>query len=127
MLIEVKVQKYSLCRETVKFLGHVVSPKGIAVDPAKIQRVVDWLVSVDKCEIQQFLGLINYYRRFIRNCPQIAKPLCQLIECRRPFCWTAECDQAFKRLRAYLTTPPVLVFRTFLKSLYWIQMPVIRG
>ena len=111
--LKLKVKKCSLCRETVQFLGHVVSSKGIAADPAKIQRVVDWAVPVNKCEVQQFLGLISYYRRFIRDCSQVAKPLYRLMERSKPFHWTAECDQAFKRLREYLTTPPVLVFPDF--------------
>ena len=111
--LKLKVKKCSLCRETVQFLGHVVSSKRIAADPAKIQRVVDWLVPTNKCEVQRFLGLISYYRRFIRNCSQIAKPLYQLIERSKPFCWTVECDQAFQRLREQLTTPPALVFPDF--------------
>ena len=97
----------------MQFLGHVVSSKGIAVDPTKIQKVVDWPVPANKCEVQRFLGLISYYRRFIRNCSQIAKPLYQLIEQSKPFCWTGECGQAFQRLREQLTTPPVLVFPDF--------------
>ena len=93
--LKLKVKKCSLCRETVQFLGHVVSSKGIAADPAEIQRVVNWPVPTYQCEVQRFLGLISYYRRFIRNCSQIAKLLYQLIERSKPFCWTVECDQAF--------------------------------
>ena len=96
-------------------LGHIVSSKGLAADPAKIQRVVDWPISTTKREVQQFLGLVSYYRRFIRNCAQITKPLHQLTERSKSFCWTVECDQAFQRLREQLTTPPVLVFPDFTK------------
>ena len=75
--------------------------------------MVNWPVPTNKCEVQRFLGLLSYYRRFIRNCSQIAKPLYQLIERSKPFCWTVECDQAFQRLREQLTTPPVWVFPDF--------------
>ena len=93
-----------------------MSSKGIAADPAKIQKVVDWPVPVNKREVQQFLGLISYYRRFIKDCSSVAKPLYQLIERSKPFYWTTECDQAFKRLREYLTAPPVLIFPDFSKE-----------
>ena len=118
--LKLKVKKCSLCRETVQFLGHVVSSKRIAADPTKIQRVVDWPVPTNKCEVQQFLGLISYDRRFIRNCSQIAKPLYQLIEQSKPFCWTVECDQAFQRLREQLMTPPALVFPDFSREFLYI-------
>ena len=78
--LKLKVQKCSFCQESVQFLGHIVSSKGLAADPAKIQRVVDWPIPTTKHEVQQFLGLVSYYRRFIRNCAQIAKPLHQLTE-----------------------------------------------
>ena len=78
--LKLKVKKCSFCGETVQFLGHVVSSQGVTADLAKIQKVVDWPAPTNKCEVQQFLGLVSYYRRFIRNCAQIAKPLYQLTE-----------------------------------------------
>ena len=114
--LKLKVQKCSFCQESVQFLEHIVSSKGLTADPAKIQRVVDWPIPTTKREVQQFLGLVSYYRRFIRNCAQIAKPLHQLTEQSKSFSWTVECDQAFQRLREQLTTPPVLVFPDFTKE-----------
>ena len=78
--------------------------------------MVAWPIPTTKREVQQFLGLVSYYRRFIRNCAQIAKPLHQLTERSKPFCWTVEYNQAFQRLREQLTTPPVLVFPDFTKE-----------
>ena len=78
--MKLKVQKCSFCRESVQFLGHIVSANGLAADPAKVQRVVDWPIPTTKREVQQFLGLVSYYRRFIENCTHIAKPLHQLTE-----------------------------------------------
>ena len=57
-----------------------MSANGLAADPAKIQRVVDWPIPTTKHEVQQFLGLVSYYRRLIENCAQIANPLHQLTE-----------------------------------------------
>jgi len=74
--LRLQVKKCFLCKELVQFLGHVVSPDGIAADRSKIEKVVNWPVS----EVQQFLGLVSYYQRFIRDCAQIAKPLHQWTE-----------------------------------------------
>ena len=63
--LKLKMQKCSYCRELVQFLGHIVSANGLAAYPAKIQRVVDWPIPTTKREVQQFLGLVSYYRRFI--------------------------------------------------------------
>ena len=56
---------------------YVMSPDGVATDPSKIEKVVNWPVPTNKSEVQQFLGFVNYYRRFIRDCAQIAMPLNQ--------------------------------------------------
>ena len=78
--VKLQVKKCMFGRETVKFLGHVISSAGIATDPEKIAKVAQWPVPFNKQELQQFLGFINYYRRFIQDCASIAKPLYQLTE-----------------------------------------------
>jgi len=50
----------------------------VAADLSKIKKVVNWSVPTNKSEVQYFLGLVSYYRRFIGDCAQIAKPLHQL-------------------------------------------------
>ena len=94
----------------MKFLGHVISSTGIATDPEKIAKVDQRPVPLNKQELQQFLGFVNYYRRFIQDCASFAKPLYQLIECNRPFKWTDQCQDAFVRLRRALISAPDLAF-----------------
>ena len=108
--LKLQVKKCVFGRETVKFLGHVISSVGIATDPEKIAKVAEWLVPLNKQELQQFLGFINYYRQFIQDCGSIAKLLYQLTECNRPFKWTDQCKDAFVRLRRVLVSAPVLAF-----------------
>ena len=79
-------------------MGHMVSSEGVAADPSKIKKVVNWPVPTNKSEVQQFLGLVSYYRKFIRDCAQIVKPLHQLTEHSKPFAWTSECKESFNRL-----------------------------
>jgi len=80
----------------VQFSGHVVSSDGVAAYPSKIEKVA---APTNKSEVQQLLGLVSYYRRFIRDCTQIAKSLHQSTEHSKPFALTSECDQAFERLK----------------------------
>ena len=111
--LRLQVWKCQFCRDTVKFLGHVISPAGITTDPEKIAKVLNWPTPVNKQEIQQFMGLVNYYRRFIKNCSEVSKPLSQLTERNRPFKWTVQCQESFEALRRALASAPVLVFPDF--------------
>ena len=61
-------------------------------------------------EVQQFLGLAGYYRRFVKNFAHIAKPLHHLTEKKDKFHWTEDCQKAFASLKDKLTSPPVLIF-----------------
>lgn len=94
----------------MSFLGHIVSKKGISIDPSKIEAITKWPTPTECREVQQFLGLCNYYRRFIRKCATIAKPLHRLTEKTREFQWTADCEEAFQSLKTKLSTAPILAF-----------------
>ena len=75
--------KFSKCEfwlEQVAFLGHVVSKDGIQVDPKKIEAVADWPRPTTVIEIRSFLGLVGYYRRFIKDFSKIAAPLTRLTQ-----------------------------------------------
>ncbi|XP_057760623.1 uncharacterized mitochondrial protein AtMg00860-like [Arachis stenosperma] len=104
-----KLSKCEFWTEKVAFLGHVILQGGIAVDPSKIEAVVQWEPPTTVTEVRSFLGLAGYYRRFIKGFSQIALPLTYLTRKEVPFVWTAECDRSFKMLKEKLTTSPVLV------------------
>ena len=93
-------------KEKVKYLVHIVS-KGEAADPEKTAKVKTWPVPSSVKEVQQFLRLANYYRRFIRDFASIAKPLHKLTEKNSSFLWTKECQQSFETLREQLSSSPV--------------------
>ena len=101
--LRVKPSKCRFLLKEVKFLGHIISEKGISTDPGKTEAIQKWPVPSSKRELQQFLGLANYYRRFIKSFALIAKPLQRLTEKGAPFEWTAACGQkSFDDLRKCL-------------------------
>nr|GFC98283.1 putative reverse transcriptase domain-containing protein [Tanacetum cinerariifolium] len=103
--------KFSKCEfwlQEVHFLGHVVNAKGIHVDPAKVEAVKKWEVPRTPMEIRQFLGLADYYRRFIENFSKIAKPLTKLTQKTKEFVWEEEKEEAFQMLKNKLCDAPVL-------------------
>ncbi|WVZ49538.1 hypothetical protein U9M48_000886 [Paspalum notatum var. saurae] len=103
--------KFSKCEfliDEVRFLGHVVSKGGIAVDPSKVSTVTNWKVPEIPKEVRGFLGLAGYYWRFIENFSRIAKPMTSLLEKDAEFRWTNAQQAAFDELKKRLTTAPVL-------------------
>jgi len=103
--------KFSKCDfwlEEVQFLGHIISDKGISVDPSKIQDVLNWKAPTSVPEIQSFLGQAGYYMRFVSDFSKIARPLTELHKKGVKFVWDDKCEQAFQTLRKLLTSAPVL-------------------
>jgi hypothetical protein len=92
----------------VSFLGHMISPKGIDVDPDNVRDVLDWKPLMSVTQVHGFLGLAGYYRRFIPNFSKISKPIIELLQKGNKYVWSKDFDEAFKTLKKLLTTSPVL-------------------
>jgi hypothetical protein len=87
--------KFSKCEfwlSEVKFLGHVISAGGVAVDPSNVESVTNWKQPKTVSEIRSFLGLAGYYRRFIENFSKIAKPMTRLLQKDVKYKWSEECE-----------------------------------
>lgn len=104
-----KLKKCHFLQKKVKFLGHLISVDGIQPDPAKTELVQSWPVPRNAHDVQRFLGLINYFRRFILGFAVLAKPLTDLLRAQKQFAWTDQAEQSFNRLKRALMTAPVLV------------------
>jgi hypothetical protein len=103
--------KFSKCEfwlDKVEFLGHVITKKGIAVNPSKVESVLEWKSPKNAKEIRGFLGMAGYYRRFIEGFSKIAGPMTKLLWKNTPFVWSEQCEQSFQTLKEKLTTAPVL-------------------
>ena len=95
----------------MQYLGHVVSKAGIRPDEDKIKAVSNYPIPRNIEELKQFLGLSNYYRRFIKNYAQMAEPSHKIQrKSEQPFQWDATCQLAFDILMHKLITPPILAY-----------------
>ncbi|WVZ63373.1 hypothetical protein U9M48_013010 [Paspalum notatum var. saurae] len=92
----------------VAFLGHILSEKGVAVDPSNVEDVLNWKKPQTVTEIRSFLGLVGYYRRFIKDFSKIAKPMTSLTQKNPKFVWSPKCEEAFQTLKKLLTSAPIL-------------------
>ncbi|XP_070015175.1 uncharacterized mitochondrial protein AtMg00860-like [Nicotiana sylvestris] len=90
-----KFYKCEFWLDFVAFLGHVISGKGIKVDPKKIEAVQSWPRPTSTNEIRSFLGLIGYYRLFVEGFSPIAAPLTRLTQKGDPFHWSDDCETSF--------------------------------
>ena len=111
--LKLQPNKCHFCRKKVSFLGHTVSEKGIATDESKTTTVKEWPVPTCPKDVQRFLGLVNYYRRFIKDFAHIARPLTRLTEKSSGFHWTKDCQVAFEMLKSALVSTPILAFPNF--------------
>ena len=105
-----KLKKCEFHQSSVEFLGHVLSGDGISTDPKKIESVKNWPTPTCVKDVQRFVGLCNYYRRFVENFAMIAKPLHNLTKKNNQFIWDEKCNNAFLELKRRLTSSPILIF-----------------
>jgi hypothetical protein len=105
----VKAEKCEFDVQETEFLGHVLANGTVRPSPTKVASILNWRPPTTVLAVQAFMGLINYYRRFIEGYSDVAKPLYRLTEVNRKWEWTDECQAAFEALKTALTTAPVLV------------------
>ena len=102
-----KLSKCQFGLQEVEYLGFILKAGKVAMNPNKTKAIELWETPTNKKELQSFLGLVNYYRRFIRNCSKIGKPLTELTK-NVPFKWSESAERAFKELKQSIIKAPVL-------------------
>ncbi|XP_011859168.1 PREDICTED: uncharacterized protein LOC105556685 [Vollenhovia emeryi] len=105
---ELNYEKCQFLRKQIEFLGYVISADGITLSPRHTEAVKNFRQPRTVLEVQRFLGLTNYFRRFIKGYAQIAKPIQELVKKDVPFVFDDHCVDAFQKLKRELTSPPVL-------------------
>jgi hypothetical protein len=103
-----KLEKCVFNVEQVDFLGYVVGRYGVGLSSTKVDAVSSWPIPTNLNAVRKFLGLTNFYRRFVANYSAIAKPLTDLTKKDLTFTWTASQQFAFERLKSAITAEPIL-------------------
>ena len=111
----VKKEKCEFCRQEVKFLGHWVSKGQIRMDEKKIKAILDWTPPKKVSELRSFLGLANYYRKFIKGYSKKVNPLTDLLKKDQKWVWTDACQEAFEKLKVAVSSEPILKLPDFEK------------
>jgi len=104
----VKPEKCKWKVREVGFLGVVIGPEGIKMEKEKVKGVLEWLTPKCVKDVQKFLGLANYYRRFIEGFASIARPLHDMVKKDKKWEWAEKQEKAFKELKKRFTKEPVL-------------------
>eukprot|EP00794_Sanderia_malayensis_P010600 gene10600-biopygen7736 len=111
--LKLKRSKCHFARSSVNFLGFVVSSEGLLPDPDKLDAVKSFPTPTSVKSIRSFLGLCNYYRRFVQNFAKIVSPLNRLTRKDVAFEWSPECAAAFQELKHRLCSSPILAYPDF--------------
>lgn len=106
--LRLKPEKCSFAQQEIRYLGHVLTGENIRPDPDKIAAIEKLPAPKNKKGVQSFLGICNYYRRFIKDFSLISRPLTNLTRKNVSFEWDTACEAAMQALKEKLTTAPVL-------------------
>ena len=111
--LKIQPDKCEFLRKEVAYLGHLITKDGVKPNPMKVDAILNFPQPKNQKEIQSFLGLAGYYRRFIPNFSKISKPLTKLLQKDIPFNFDSDCTNSFQNLKQTLTTTPILIYPDF--------------
>lgn len=114
--LKINLEKCKFLRKELIYLGHKFGKSGLLPDPSKFSAIDNYPVPTKPDEVLRFVAFCNYYRKFIPNFAEIARPLNNLLRKNVNFDWTPACQNAFDTLRIKLKSPPVLMFPDYSKG-----------
>ena len=106
----IKPEKCTFCATKVNFLSMIVGHDGIKMDQEKVKAILEWPELKTVKGVRSFLGLANFYQRFIKDYVKVARPLHDLMKKETPLCWKEPQQVAFNMLKLHFTTVPILAF-----------------
>jgi hypothetical protein len=106
--LHLSLHKCEFLKDELLYLGHIISKDGVKVDPAKTKAVAQYPPPTDVSTLRSFLGMANFFRKFIQGYSQMCSPLTNLLKKDAPFVWGSEQQTAFNDIKAALTNAPVL-------------------
>ena len=96
--LRLRLTKCKFLKESVEYLGHVISRNGICTSPKKIEVIQKARIPLNVTELRSFLGIVNYYGKFIQSVADLCAPLNELLQKNTPWIWTATCMESFNQL-----------------------------
>ena len=108
--LKLKEVKCNFLKKHIQYLRHIISGEGIAPVPEKLESIQKMLPSQNPKEVKQFLGLIWYYRKFVPQFLDLARPMNALTGKNTAFEWTQICQESFDLLKTSLMTEPILTY-----------------
>ena len=94
--------KSLICKQQVKYVGHILSHEGLRPTQERVQAIIDMPTPADKPALQRFLGMMEYVGKFIPNLAEIAKPLRMVLQKNVAWHWQEGQDSAFRQLKELL-------------------------
>lgn len=114
--LKIQLDKSEFLRKEVEFLGHIITAEGIKPNKNKIEAIKKFPIPKTPREIKSFLGLVGYYRKFIKNFAKITKPLTQCLKKNTKIVHTKEFIESINLCKNVLTSEPVLTYPDFTKT-----------
>ena len=112
-LFKIRTDKCQFAKNSVKFLGHLITPEGIGPNKKNIKAVTSFPIPSKVKNVRTVLGLCNYYRRFLKNYLVLTGPLLQLLKKNATFHWHSSQHESSMALKERLTAAPILVYPDF--------------
>jgi len=106
--LHINFKKCQFIKKSIEFLGHVVERGNISPSPGKVKAVIDYPEPRGLKDVQSFLGLSGYFRKYIPSYSIIAKPLSDMLRKDRQYVFDDKARNAFLQLKSALTQKPVL-------------------
>ena len=116
--LKLKPEKCKFAFNQIKVLGHIINGTGIGVDPEKVAACKEMPKPKSVKEVQTFLGVVGYYRKFIENITELEEPLRKLTRKEEDFEFNEECVESFEKLKEALSSAPVLMHFNPTRHLY---------
>lgn len=105
---KLKFEKCSLAKNEIKYLGHIISKNTVRPTTENVVSIRNFPIPDTRKKVRQFLGKVNFYRKYIPNTIRLLEPLHNLLRKNVVFSWTQECQEAFMKTKNLLCSEPVL-------------------
>ncbi|XP_055584826.1 uncharacterized protein LOC129737691 [Uranotaenia lowii] len=112
--LSINLQKSKFCCQELPYLGYILSKDGLRPNPDRIQAIIGYQVPKSVRQLRRFLGMVNYYRRFIENFSSIVAPLTDLLKNKpKRVQWNQAAELSFQAIKERLISAPVMANPNF--------------